>query len=136
MFSPERKWARRGVGILFAVGLGATACSGQSSQKSESTTVPAVKNEDLGQSDSGFQDFTVKHIYTASGKRFTTYGNIADPTHRGSLTSNVGYCDGNDLVEMPIQYYAEGGNSVITRTKFDGCSDGKLTPSDFPGEQK
>lgn len=133
MFSPEHINRLRYVSFALALGLGSAACSGQDADTTPPDSVPAETNKQLNEADTNFLDFTVNHFYTPSGKRITTYSDIS--TDWGYLTPNAGYCDGGYLVEMPLQYRGDGGNSVPERTPFAGCDDGKLTPSDFPGEK-
>ena len=130
MFSPEHKIGFRVASITVALGLGLTACGGD---RGPAPAVPAEQNQELEESNSNYLDFTVIHTYTDSGKRITTYTDVRSQG-AGSITPNVGYCDGGFLVEMPLQY-SDGGNSVITRTQFEGCDDNKLTASDFPNEK-
>lgn len=119
-----KKLLAGGVAVAATIG-GLSGCSGSASSEAstEPTQQPAY--------DENYSDIEVKHVYTDSGKRYTYYGDPR-PAGRGFFTDSIAYCDGRDMVEIPVQYNLRGGNSVITRSVGHGaCKDSKLTPSDF-----
>lgn len=120
------------VTLAVAIGLGLTACGQQEVIPNEGQTeVKASTANSSPQIIDDYQDFGIKSIFTESGKRITVFGDPT-PNDRGGLTDNIAFCDGPDLVEMPMQFYADGGNSVITRSVgHAACLDGRLDPSDF-----
>ena len=125
----EKKIGRKitALSMALTMSLGASACA-----KSEGAPLKGSENlEDGLENFKGrYSDFRVEHLYTESGKRITVYEDPSKDSRDVYITTNVAYCDGQDLVEMPMAGY--GGNSVITRSiGHEACNDNVLTPSDF-----
>lgn len=130
----EKHTIRRAIAPTFALMLGLTACS-QESSKSEPK--PIVPKETEVTTVGIAEDIQITDIYTPTGKRITLYDN-SDGT-ADSYTARLGYCDGPDLAEQTIlnvisnRSDAGGAGNSITRTpRHPACEDdGKLTESDF-----
>jgi hypothetical protein len=119
-----------GASLAVALGLGLTACSANSYGESDQSGTNQETEVQVGTSE--YENITIEHSYTESGQRITTYSNFDDGFYGGGVTSNIGYCDGADLIEMPLMYYSDGGTSAITRSvRHSACLDGRLDESDF-----
>lgn len=71
-------------------------------------------------------DIRVKHEFTPTGKRITSF----DTPERYAFNAILAYCDGSDLVEL-ANSTGTGVGSVERQPNHEACDDGKLDPSDF-----
>ena len=113
------------VTLAVAMGLGASACGGGDSAEAQSSVRHESKPHSSG--------LTHDTQYYPDGTRILRFGGQRDVDGYATYipTDVYEFCDGRDLVEVPIVYHLDNTGLASRSPNHPACDDGKLTPADF-----
>jgi hypothetical protein len=122
--------------LFIAIALGASACGGNSSKKSEQGDVNKVTRS--AREDGNSKAPSIEVTYYPNGTRSINIKQT-DSTETGvgygNPTANlvvIQECDSGDLVEANVEYSDSSTSDTYQRTpNYPACDNGTLTPEDF-----